>query len=105
MYKEKLNGFFDANPELDAVLALNFDSGIKTLNVILERNKGITPDDVIFFDKEFDDIDKLLKFNLHYIEQDAYAIGTKAAELLTDKNSNAATLPQKILIPAKLSHI
>ena len=102
-YKEKLNTFFDDNPELDAIVALNFDSGIKTLNVILDRNKNITPDDIIFFDKEFDDVDRLLKFNLHYIEQDAYAIGAKAANLLIDKKS--MTLPQKILIPAKLSHI
>lgn len=103
-YREKLNSFLDLNPELDALIALNFDSGISTLNVILERNGKLTPDNVIFFDKEFGDFNMLFRFNLHYIEQDAYAIGVKAATLLLDQNSNAATLPQKVLIPTKLSH-
>jgi len=98
----KLNEFFNNNPELDSLIALNYETGIKVLSFILENKTHLTTNDVIIFDEEFKDIENLLKIDINYIKQDAYQIGYKAAETIIEQSKNIDNLHKCIQIPTKL---
>jgi DNA-binding LacI/PurR family transcriptional regulator len=98
----KLNEFFNNNPELDSLIALNYETGIKVLSFILENKTPLTTNDVIIFDEEFKDIENLLKIDINYIKQDAYQIGYKAAETIIEQSKNIDNLHKCIQIPTKL---
>jgi DNA-binding LacI/PurR family transcriptional regulator len=98
----KLHDFFESNIELEGVIALNYETGIKVLSYIVENKTSLTTNDVIIFDEEFKDIENLLKININYIKQDAYQIGYKAAETIIEQNKNINNLHKFVKIPTKL---
>jgi len=98
----KLKEYFDINNQLESVIALNYETGIKVLSYILENETSLTTNDVIIFDEEFKDIENLLKININYIKQDAYQIGYKSAEIIIEQSKNVNNLHNFIKMPTKL---
>lgn len=98
----KIINFINDNKQIDALIALNYELGIKAINVSLSNKIRLTYNDIIIFDEEFADIYNLLKPKIKYVQQDAYKIGEMAFQVILDQISSPNYLTQHITIEAKL---
>ncbi|ABX41392.1 GntR family transcriptional regulator [Lachnoclostridium phytofermentans] len=98
----KILKFLDENKEIDAILAFNYELGIKTINTVLENTTRLTTDDIIVFDEEFSEIYNLLKVKIKYVQQDAYTIGITAFQVILDQINSPNYLTQHVTIDTKL---
>jgi DNA-binding LacI/PurR family transcriptional regulator len=99
---KKIIHFINNNPNIDALLAFNYELGIKTINTTLNNSVHLTYKDIIIFDEEFADIYNLLKIKIKYIQQDAYAIGETACQIILNQFNSPTYLTQHITIDTKL---
>ena len=89
-----IKNYIASNPDLDAIIAFNYELGIKTLKVLTRSSGHPSADDVIIFDEEFSEISEFLKFRINYVRQDAYSIGNIAFQIILDSLNSSAYLTQ-----------
>ena len=98
----KIETFINENRNIDALIAFNYELGIKAINVSLNNNIRLTYNDIIIFDEEFSDIYNLLKIKIKYIQQDSFKVGEMAFQVILDQINSPNYLTQHITIDAKL---
>lgn len=92
-------GFFNKNPQLDALISFNYEIGIKTAKVLKSGINRLSVGDLMIFDEEFENLYDLLEYKLNYIKQNALAIGKNAFSIVLEKTKNPDYLNRHIVIP------
>lgn len=98
----QIENFLNENKNIEALIAFNYELGIKAIKVSLNNNVRLTYNDIIIFDEEFSEIYDLLKPKIKYVQQDSYKIGEMAFQVILDQVNSPNYLTQHISIEAKL---
>ena len=102
-WEEKITAFLTNNPELTAVIALNYDLSVKTYTVLKKMGKKVPGDiSVASYDNLLDDETELLEFKPTCVHKSSKDIGANAAAQILRILQDPEWQPEDIKIPLRL---
>lgn len=102
-WEEKITAFLTNNPELTAVIALNYDLSVKTYTVLKKMGKKVPGDiSVASYDNLLDDETELLEVKPTCVHQSSKDIGANAAAQILRILQDPEWQPEDIKIPLRL---